>query len=165
MPNYEDLDGPIDLTCFDDEYQKAEVRYGDAPPDPVPDGYYEVRVEETRLKKTPRTGNPMLVWKLRILGPRCRNSAITKTRIITAKTLPFVKEDLQILGLRLPRFSELEEHLEEMQERVVNVYKKTSGEGWSDVYFTRPRVAVQNGGGEAEDARLFPAGIDDDLPF
>ena len=165
MPNYEELDGHIDLTCFDDDYQKAEVRCGDAPADTVPDGYYEVRIEETRLKKTPRTGNPMLIWKLRILGPKCRNSAITKTRIITAKTLPFVKEDLQILGLRLPKFSELEEHLDQMQERVVSIYKKTSGEGWSDVYFTRPRISPPATAGDGDDSRLFPPQVDDDLPF
>lgn len=167
---YEDNpDEPIDLSCFDDEFERAETRFGDAPADPVPDGYYEVRVEEARLKRTPRTGNPMLVWKLRILGPQCRNSAITKTRIITAKTLGFVKEDLRILGIQLQRFSQLEDKLPEMNEKVVNVYKKASKEGWSDVYFTRPRAAAAEAGADAANGpdyeRLFPSAINDDLPF
>lgn len=161
----DDADAPIDLSRFDDDYQRAGIRYGDVPVDTIPDGYYEVRVEEARLKRTPRTGNPMLIWKLRILGPQCRNSALTKTRVITAKTLGFVKEDLKTLGINLQRFSDLESHLPEMEERVVTVYKRASKEGWTDVFFTKPRAAAASADAPVNDSALFPAGVDDDLPF
>lgn len=161
----DDADAPIDLTRFDDDFQRAELRYGDTPADTIPDGYYEARVEEARLKRTPRTGNPMLIWKLRILGPQCRNSAITKTRVITAKTLGYVKEDLKTLGIRLQRFSDLEGHLPEMEQRVVTVYKRASKEGWSDIFFTRPRPNAPESEATLNDSTLFPAGVEDDLPF
>lgn len=159
-------DEPIDLTCFDEDYERAGSRLGDGPAEVVPDGYYEVRVEEARLRRTPRTGNPMLQWKLRIVGPQCRNTAITKTRVITAKTLGFVKDDLRILGIALPRFSALEEHLSEMEDKVVNVYKRTTKEGWPDIYFTRARngAAQTDQDVDSEDTRLFPPSADD-VPF
>lgn len=151
---------PIDLSAFDEDYARAEVR----PPEPqaasVPDGFYDVCVEEARLSRTARTNNPMVVWRLRILGPTHEGASLSKTRVITQKTLPFLKEDLELLGLRLERLSGLESHLDRTVNQTLRISKKLSSSGWTEIYFVKPlaheAAAAENG---------FSSGIEDNLPF
>lgn len=153
-------DQPIDLSAFDDDYARAEVRSPEPQAASVPDGFYDVRIEEARLSRTARTNNPMIVWRLRILGPTHEGAALSKTRVITQKTLPFLKEDLELLGVRLERLSDLEPHLARTVHQTVRISKKLSSSGWTDIYFVKPlthaAAAAENG---------FPAGIEDNLPF
>lgn len=139
----------LDLSRFDDEY--ARVAQEPDGWDAVPDGYYQTRVEDVRLSTTQTTGNPMLIWRLRITGPAHAGAWLTKTRIITPKTLGQVKRDLGYFGINLDRFSELPERLEEMVERDATVFKKTSSSGWADVHLVRARGAAVGtgiGGGD-----------------
>ena len=129
-------DAPIDLTRFDDAYQRARLREGETAQEAVPDGYYDTVVEEVRLSKTPRTGNPMLVWKLRIVSESFHARTLTKTRIITDKTLQFLRDDLERCGVQLERLSDLPLHLEEMFGLQISVMKKTKDQ-WTDVYFVK----------------------------
>ena len=131
-----DEDAPIDLARFDEAFQRAKLKEGEPAPDPVPDGYYETLVEEVRLSRTPRTGNPMLIWKLRVASGDYEGRALTKTRIITEKSLAFLKEDLERCNVRLERLSELSTHLEEMFGLRIHVMKKTKDQ-WTDVYFVK----------------------------
>jgi hypothetical protein len=152
-------DQPIDLSQFDADYARAEVR----PPDggeTIPDGQYEVKIEDARLTRTPRTNNPMILWKLRVLGPTHQGAALTKTRIITHKTLAFVKEDLELLGIRLDRFSELENYLGLTIDREIRIVKKVGNSGWTDIYFARSHAQSAAVG----DSILFPGG-GEPLPF
>jgi len=80
-----DEDNRLDLTRFDEDYSR--IAHEADGWDTVPDGYYQVRVEDVRLTTTQTTGNPMLIWRLRIAGPAHAGSVLTKTRIITSKTL------------------------------------------------------------------------------
>lgn len=129
----------LDLARFDDEY--ARIAQDHDGWDSVPDGYYQTRVEDVRLSTTQTTGNPMLIWRLRITGPAHPGATLTKTRIITSKTLGQVKRDLGYFGISLDRFSELPERLEEMVDRDATVFKKTSSSGWADVNLVRARGA------------------------
>lgn len=158
--HYEDsIEQPIDLSAFDADYARAEVRSPDPLAASVPDGFYDVRIEEARLGRTARTNNPMIVWRLRILGPTHEGSSLSKTRVITQKTLPFLKEDLELLGICLERLSELEPHLERTVNQSLRISKKLSASGWTDIYFVKPLAhAAAAGDG-------FPAGIEDNLPF
>lgn len=143
-----DEDNRLDLTRFDEDY--ARIAQEADGWDTVPDGYYQVRVEDVRLAMTQTTGNPMLIWRLRIAGPAHAGSVLTKTRIITSKTLGQVKRDLSYFGVSLDRFSDLPDHLEEMVDREASVYKKTSSSGWADVNLVRTRSAAAAGGSGAE---------------
>jgi len=60
------IDTSIDLQEFDEAYASAPTSIGE-----VSDGTYNVRVTDVSLLRS-RAGNPMLVWDLRILGPRVR---------------------------------------------------------------------------------------------
>ncbi len=108
-------DNRLDLSRFDDEYTKIALESDGW--DSVPDGYYQTRVEDVRLSTTQTTGNPMVIWRLRITGPTQAGSTLTKTRIITSKTLGQVKRDLAFFGVNLDRFSALPDHLEEMVDK------------------------------------------------
>lgn len=138
-------DSQLDLTRFDDEYARVAQEHDNW--ETVPDGYYQTRVEDVRLSTTQTTGNPMLIWRLRVVGPTHCGATLSKTRIITSKTLGQVKRDLSYFGINLDRFSELPERLEEMVDRDATVFKKTSSSGWSDVNLVRARAAAAGQGG------------------
>lgn len=159
---------PIDLSPFDEDYARAGVRAPESAGDAIPDGSYDVRIEEARLSRTPRTNNPMIVWRLRILGPTHEGASLVKTRVITHKTLGFLKEDLELLGIHIERISDLDHHLGSSVGRELRVFKKVGSTGWTDVYFSRPnsRAAAANGGAlPGEHDQPAYAGLDDNLPF
>ena len=156
---------PVDLREFDDDFSRAESRTPspEIGYDEVPDGIYEANVEDVTLGRTTNTGNPMIIWKLRIQGPNCQGRTLSKVRVITPKTIPFVKEDLDRLDMQLDRLSDLNGRLNEMLDRPVRVFKKTNSERrWSDIYFLRARKAPHSEG-SAEEA--WRTGTTDDLPF
>ena len=165
----------IDLSHLDGDYARAERPQPsqDSVADAIPDGLYEARVESVRITRTVTTGNPMILWKLRIQGPSHAGSAVTKIRVITQKTLTFLKEDLSRAGLELSRLSELQDRLDEMVDREVTIFKKYNPERhFTDVSFVRNRpVEADVDPPRKEAARhepLFPnlkTGTDDDLPF
>jgi len=169
------LDEPVDLSRFDETYSRAEPhRPGQAEdPDELPDGIYEARVEDVSLRRTATTGNPMVLWKLRITGPTNAGAAVTKVRVITEKTLSFLREDLERLGLALGRLSELQSRLDDMIDQEVTIFKKRNVERrWTEVSFMRNRPAEADIDVSRKPARpegrLFPnlkTGTDDDLPF
>jgi len=137
-------DNAVDLTRLDDAFQRAKFKEGTNAREEVPDGYYNTQVEEVRLGKTPRTGNPMLSWKLRIVNEDFEGRTLNKIRVITEKTLPFLKDDLARCGVQLTRLSELPLHLEEMFGLKINVLKKTKDQ-WTDIYFVKvERVELDN---------------------
>lgn len=142
-------DSHLDLSRFDEEYARVAQEHDSW--DTVPDGYYQTRVEDVRLSTTQTTGNPMLIWRLRVTGPTHGGATLTKTRIITAKTLGQVKRDLGYFGISLDRFSELPERLDEMADRDASVFKKTSSSGWSEVNLVRTRSAAAGSGQSGED--------------
>ncbi len=155
----------IDLSTYDDEYRKAQSpRQQESAPDEVPDGYYDARVEGVSLSRTANTGNPMIIWRLRILGPEHKGRTMTKVRVITNKTLGFVKEDLRRLGVEVERLSDLQGRLNEMVDREIGTFKRTQlDRRWTDVYFVRDRKGPDRESAGSEAA--WATGTDDDLPF
>ncbi len=131
----------IDLTRFDESYASApsgdELYLAD-----VPDGEYQTVVEDVRLTESMTSGNPMIVWILRIADPRFGDRTLRKNRAITDRTIPWVKEDLVRCGVELKRLSELPSHLDKMLGREVTVLKRTK-DGRSSIYFLRVARPVQ----------------------
>lgn len=134
----------IDLSRFNDAYRSE----ADAPAfTPIPDGRYHVEVDTVELGETANTGNPVLKWTLRISNGEHSDRVLFKRRVITEKTIRFLKAELKICGLELPEFSELPRHLESLKGLHLEVMKKTNGE-WVDVYFENrlegPEDTVEN---------------------
>jgi hypothetical protein len=154
----------VDLSRFDDEYARASTQAAQQPfYDEIPDGFYDASIEEVQIGQTANTGNPMIVWKLRIQGPECRGKAITKVRVITDKTVAFLKQDLERLEVHLERLSDLPDRVDEMIERPVRILKRTNPQRrWTDVFFVSGRKGPAS---EGRQSGQWATGTDDDLPF
>jgi len=119
------------------------------------------------------TGNPMLLWKLRITGPGALRCDVDESRVITEKTLKLLKERPGAArGYAQPSLGSAEppgrharpgsDHLQETQCRAP----------LDDVNFMRNRPAEADIDPSRKptrsEGRLFPnlkTGTDDDLPF
>ncbi|MGJ5820871.1 DUF669 domain-containing protein [Paludibaculum fermentans] len=159
---------PVDLRQFDSAFGRPEKQQQQPAArtsyEDVPDGFYDTRVEDATLSRTHTTGNPMMVWRLRILGPTCQGRCVTKMRVITQKTVAYLKQDLERLGLQLTRLSEVQGRMSEMIDREVRIQKKTNpARKWADVNFVRDRKGPASEPVDSEAA--WEAGMDDDTPF
>lgn len=153
------------LSRFDDGFTQAAAPGADTQSayQDIPDGFYDASVEDVQIGQAASTGNPMIVWRLRIRGPECEGRAITKVRIITDRTLGFVKQDLERLELHLDRLSDLPARAGEMIGREVRICKRTNPQRqWTDVYFVSSRKGP---GSESRQQGGWSTGTDDDLPF
>ena len=153
MPAYDAADtAAIDLSQFDEEYARAVPAAPDDYRSDLPDGTYNAVIEEARLSETASSGRPIVIWTLRIEGPQAINRIVHRNRVITEKTLLWLKEDLEKCGLVLQKFSELPERIGEIKGRPVSFEKRTK-DGRENIYFRWRN-------------RKPPAEIlDDDLPF
>jgi hypothetical protein len=162
------FDDPIDLSRYRDAYSSAGSQRSGQPEDKLPDGFYDCEVEEARLSRAPSTGNPMVIWRLRVVAGERRGVTASKIRVITDKTLSFLKEDLRRLGLVLNDINDLNARLHETVGRPISIYKKHNPERqWAEVSFVRPHDDQREAPG-VQSERLFPdlkTGTDDDLPF
>ena len=120
-----------DLSDFDDAYAKAEV----FEPDEVPDGKYQVRVHDVKIVRSQK-GDPMIKFDLLIISGQHAKRHLFKNSVITTASLPFVKADLQMLGLRMKKLSDLANHLDALLDLSLEITKQTRGE-FVNVYFNR----------------------------
>ncbi|MFO0875130.1 MAG: hypothetical protein U0575_14320 [Phycisphaerales bacterium] len=98
----------------------------------------------------------MLKWDLVVISGSHAGRHIFKNSVITQKSLPFVKGDLETLGVRLAKFSDLPRHLDALLDQTIDITKKTKGE-YANVYFNR-RITVPTGsrdGGFADEPVPF----------
>lgn len=140
------VSGTADLADFDDEFDDAEAPNFEE----VPDGKFQVRVQRVELG-TSQAGNPMLKWDLIVLSGQHAGRHIFKNSAITHKSLPFIKGDLQTLGVQLPKFSDLPNHLDALLDQTLEVTKRTKGE-FTNVYYNRqidlPPGALEDDGSD-----------------
>jgi hypothetical protein len=143
-------DVDIDLSRFDQAVQtetKPRTQFQE-----IPDGRYDVRIEDVELYKSPSSGNPVLKYTLRVLGPTHTNQLMWKRRGITEKTREYVMEELETCGLELEKFSDLKYHLHDLIGVELQVTRKSRGED-VNIYFNDQLDGTSN------------KGADDDLPF
>ena len=143
-------DVDIDLSRFDQAVQtetKPRTQFQE-----IPDGRYDVRIEDVELYKSPSSGNPVLKYTLRVLGPTHANQLMWKRRGITEKTREYVMEELETCGLELEKFSDLKYHLHDLIGVELQVTRKSRGED-VNIYFNDQLDGTSS------------KGADDDLPF
>jgi Protein of unknown function (DUF669) len=139
-----------ELAQFDHLYEAAEGGANDSFDGGVPDGEYPVVVEQVELTRTRTSGNSMLVWKFRIREGAYSGRVVLKNRVITERTIPWLKEELVKCGLKLERLSELPARIPDLPGKELRILKRTR-DGNSNVY-------IQWSAPRAVDS-------DDDLPF
>src|ERR1044071_6978576 len=96
----------IDLSQFDEEFAAAPVEEREF--SEVPDGKYQVQVDKVELTTAKSSGNAMLAWTLRILGPQYAGRLLWRHNVIaTRENVRWFKNDLHVCGLDLVKLSEL----------------------------------------------------------
>ena len=143
----------LDLAQFDDDFSEAPVEEREF--EEIPDGKYQVNVEKVELTRAQSSGNPMLKWTLKILGPRFAGRLLWRNSVMASKeNLKWLKTDLHTCGLDVEKLSELPSRLGDLLDVKLEVTKRTKGES-ENIYFNR-RIVVED----------LPAGDDDTLaPF
>jgi hypothetical protein len=136
----------IDLSAFNDAYRKAESNALH-----VPDGTYSAEIESAELTTARTSGNPLLKYRLRVLSGDHSGKTLFKNRAITEKTISYVKDELDTLGIRLDKFSDLSAHLPALEGNRVEILIRSNGMD-SNIYFQRASRSNSLIG-------------DDDLPF
>lgn len=124
----------IDLSYLDNEYEETEVPDQDF--SPVPDGKYQVLVERAEISTAQTSGNPMLKWTLRVLGPAYRDRLLWKNSVLLSGLLQYVKKDLQTCGIHIQKISDLPDQLEKLLDLKLEITKKTKGEN-ENIYFNK----------------------------
>jgi hypothetical protein len=137
----------IDLSQFDDDFAEAPIEEREF--DEVPDGKFQVSIDKVELTTAKSSGNAMLKWTLRILGPHCAGRLLWRNNVIaTRENVRWLKNDLHICGLELVKLSELREHLEQLLDVQLEVTKRTRGDS-VNIYFNRRLVLDEQGSGAA----------------
>lgn len=147
----------IDLSQFDDDFADAPVEEREF--EEVPDGKYQVQVDKVDLTTAKSSGNAILKWTLRILGPQHAGRLLWRNNVIaTRENVRWLKNDLHVCGLDLVRLSELREHLPQLLDVPLEVTKRTKGDN-VNIYFNRRLVLEQGTGG------AYGRAMPDDTPF
>jgi len=152
-------DDTMDLAQFDDDFVSADVEEKDF--EAVPDGKYQVKVNRVELTRSETSGNPMLKWALKILGPTHKGRLLWRNNVIASKdNVKWLKQDLYTCGLQMDKLSDLPGKLETLLDVGLEVTKRTKNE-FENIYFNR-RIVLSD-----EDAAAPSAGhdVDDMIPF
>jgi len=143
----------IDLTHLDAEFATAEVPEQDFTP--IPDGKYQVAVERAEIVTAQSSGNPMLKWTLRVLGPTFKDRLLWKNSVLISGLMEYVKRDLQTCGLHLTKISELGDHLNELLDVRLEIVKKTKN-GSENVFINKRLAGAENSYEEAAEEAKTP---------
>ena len=133
----------------------------------LPEGEYQCKVESAQIKEG-RQGMPMLHWGLRIISGEYARRMVFKPQRLAPDSLPYLKADLELLGICPERISDLEAQLPFALEAVVDIRvkngKSKEGNNFQNVYFNK---LVRPGQRTAQTA--VPDGYtvvtDNDLPW
>ena len=143
----------LDLAQFDDDFAEAPVEEREF--EDVPDGKYQVKVEKVELTRAQSSGNPMLKWTLKILGPRCAGRLLWRNSVMASKeNLKWLKTDLHTCGVDLDKLSDLPNRLGDLLDVTLEITKRTKGDS-ENIYFNR-RIVIED---------LAPEGDDSLAPF
>lgn len=138
------IDFGAELAAFDADFAKAPSDAGDGK---IPDGKYQMRVQDATMSHAQTSGAPMLKLKLRVEGPQCVGRIVWRNSVIAADKIEYLKRDLVRLGVVLAKLSELPSRLPDMKGVLIEITAKTNGE-FQNFYIDK-RVAEVGGSGAA----------------
>lgn len=150
MSEYEVMDDSLDLSDFDDAFAEAETQERQE----LPDGKYQVRVESVKLDMNDK-GTRMLKWDFVVVSGSHAGRHIFKTAVISQGSLPYIKQDLQVAGLQLAKFSELAGRLETLLDLHFEVTKRVRGE-FTNVYINRRLELADSGDANSGNMEATP---------
>ena len=123
----------VDLEQFDDQFDQAEEPEFEA----IPDGKYQVNVDKAEITKAKTSGNPLLKWTLKIIGPTNINRLLWNYHILNNPTgQSWLKKDLNLCDIHLNKLSDLPANLEYLLDVKLEVTVRTRDDS-TNVYFNR----------------------------
>jgi hypothetical protein len=138
-------DPGIDLAQFDEDFAEAPVEERDF--ESLPDGKYQIVVEKVEITRAQSSGNPMLKWTMRVLGPQHRGRLLWRNSVMASReNLKWFKTDLHTCGLDLEKLSDLPANLERLLDVKLEITKRTKDEN-ENIYFNRRIVTEDEGPG------------------
>ena len=126
---YED----VNLSEYDDQFNQAEEPGFDN----IPDGKYQVNVDKAEITKAKTSGNPMLKWTLKIIGPTQINRLLWTYHVLNNSIgQSWLKKDLNLCDIHLNKLSDLPKNLENLLDVKLEVTVRTRDDS-TNVYFNR----------------------------
>ena len=133
----------------------------------VPEEDYQCKVETAQIKEG-KQGQPVLHWGLRIISGAYAKRMVFKPQRLIPESLPYLKADLELLGICPEKISDLEARLPFALDAVVDIRIKNStlkdGSAFQNVYFNR-LVRAGSHTAQAAAAEGFTVVTDDVLPW
>lgn len=137
----------------------------------VPDGKYQVRINEVIIQNSKSSGRLQLYWDLVIVNGQYANRHLFRYNgMETAENLKFLKQDLLRCGLNVPKLSELPNHLHKLLDLILEVQVKTKGE-FRNIYINKvvgKAQKVNNSNGKSNDIGMpgeYVKFSENDVPF
>jgi hypothetical protein len=96
------------LSELDNDFQTIEGY------DVVPDGVYWSVMEDVTLEVAQPSGNPRIIWKLRIIGPDHYGRQLQRVLVVTRDSLRWLKRDMYVCGVALKSLRDLAGCLEDL---------------------------------------------------
>ena len=133
----------------------------------LPEGEYQCKVESAQIRES-KQGMPMLNWGLRIVSGEYAKRMVFKPQRLAPESLPYLKADLELLGICPEKLSDLENQLAFALDAVVDIRIKNStlkdGSPIQNVYFNRLVRAGQRTA-QATVPEGYTVVTDEDLPW
>jgi len=127
----------LDLTVYDEIYEATEVEEQKTDFKPIPDGNYNVMIMEAELEETKESRKPMIVLQMKVMVGNHTNRVLFKNSVInSAKSLKYIKKDFGMCGLKLDKFSDIENRVSELIGLKLEIYVKNKGEN-QNVYINK----------------------------
>ena len=156
----------IDLTQYEEAFQKAEVKEkGEFTP--LPNGIYQARVERAAIEPTNSGDKLKMTYEMVITSGKYMDRHVWKNTVIGENTLGIIKTDASRLGVPTNSLHQLQDSLDQMLDKVVEIRIKNSvykGEPIQNVYINK---LVHTPGNTTQTASSQPAmqSIDEEMPF
>lgn len=134
--SYKDL-----LEQFDDVWGATEPMKNEF--SPLPDGKYQARIDVARIEENEEYHTVNLAWEFEVTTGEYQGRRIFKrSQLDNEERLVYLKTDLDRLGVKLDRLSDIESVLHQLLDLVVEVYLKTGkpndkGKTYQNCYINR----------------------------
>lgn len=149
------------LSNFDDDFKNAEA----AGFDNLPDGKYQGRIEAIRIEPNKKSGELALRIEFEIANGEWQGRKAFYYKTINSNQMPYLKTDLQRLGIDPNPFSKIESYFPGVLDKIVDIQLKTSkpdkdGNTYQNLYINKVV-----GEAPASSAKPSATNITDNLPF
>jgi len=135
----------------------------------LPDGKYQVRIDEAVMTETKETELPMAKFAMTVAGGEQVNRKCWKYAVLDLEKMPrclsFLKKDLNKLGVEMPDDpAELEDTLPELDGSYAEIQIKTSSKGDTEYKNTYFQIALDEDEVDTDDLEELSEEEDEDDP-